>query len=108
MPAVIVPTVTRVSTVATGLWSIANRLARQVTYFGYAANSSILPSVSAALAAGEGRVDVFARLDVHGEAAHDAEHAGARGEGDGHEDVELVGLNVDETGRIEVEHQPGV
>jgi O-antigen/teichoic acid export membrane protein len=43
-----------VNTVATGLWSIANRLARQVTYFGYAANSSILPSVSAALAAGEG------------------------------------------------------
>jgi O-antigen/teichoic acid export membrane protein len=43
-----------VSTVATGLWSIANRLARQVTYFGYAANNSILPSVSAALASGEG------------------------------------------------------
>ena len=43
-----------VSPTATGLWSIASRLARQITYFGYIPNGNILPAVSAAVAANEG------------------------------------------------------
>ncbi len=43
-----------VSPTATGIWSIATRLARQITYFGYIPNGNILPAVSAAVAADEG------------------------------------------------------
>ena len=43
-----------VSPTATGIWSIATRLARQITYFGYIPNGNILPAVSAAVAANEG------------------------------------------------------
>ena len=43
-----------VSPTATGLWSVASRLARQITYFGYIPNANILPAVSAAVAADEG------------------------------------------------------
>lgn len=45
-----------VSPTATGIWSIATRLARQITYFGYIPNGNILPAVSAAVAANEGPV----------------------------------------------------
>ena len=60
------------------------------------------------LAAGLRRRHVVARLDVHDEAAHDAEHAGARGEHHGDEDVELVGLDRDDAERIGVEDQAGI
>lgn len=43
-----------VSPTATGIWSIATRLARQITYFGYIPNGNILPAVSAVVAANEG------------------------------------------------------
>ncbi|MEI8148578.1 MAG: oligosaccharide flippase family protein, partial [Actinomycetes bacterium] len=45
---------TLVSPAATGLWSIAQRLARQITYFGYIPNGNLLPTISAAVAADEG------------------------------------------------------
>ena len=45
---------TLVSPTATGLWSIAQRLARQITYFGYIPNGNLLPTISAAVAANEG------------------------------------------------------
>ncbi|CAB4861111.1 unannotated protein [freshwater metagenome] len=45
---------TLVSPGATGLWSIAQRLARQITYFGYIPNGNLLPAISAAVAANEG------------------------------------------------------
>ena len=37
-----------------GLWSIANRLARQITYFAYIPQSQVLPAMSASHAAEEG------------------------------------------------------
>jgi O-antigen/teichoic acid export membrane protein len=45
---------TLVSPAATGLWSIAQRLARQITFFGYIPNGNLLPTISAAVAAEEG------------------------------------------------------
>lgn len=47
-----------VSPVASGLFSLAQRAARQVTYIGFIPNANILPSVSAAVAAGESHADL--------------------------------------------------
>ena len=54
------------------------------------------------------RRHIVARLDVHGQAAHDPEHAGARREHHGDEDVQLVGVDRDDAQRIGVEHQAGI
>ncbi|CAB4772625.1 MAG: oligosaccharide flippase family protein [Actinobacteria bacterium] len=54
---------TLVSPGATGLWSIAQRLARQITYFGYIPNGNLLPTISAAVAADEG-LDGLRRIYV--------------------------------------------
>ena len=47
-----------VSPAATGLWSIAQRMARQITYFGYIPNGNLLPTISAAVAANEDLSDL--------------------------------------------------
>ena len=51
---------------------------------------------------------IVARLDVHGEAAHDTEHAGARCKNHRHENVELVRLDGDDAQRIGVEDKTGI
>ena len=48
---------------------------------------------------------VFARLDVQGQAAHDAKDAGSRGERDRDEDVERAGADLEEAERIGVEDE---
>ncbi len=60
------------------------------------------------LAAGLRRRHIVARLDVHNEPAHDAEHAGAGGEDHRHEDVQLVGLDRDDAERIGVEDEADI